>query len=320
MNEAFKDRKVTFIFAGALLLAAGIVTGFLGPLEMHCFYLFSEGGRFHYEGFGFGSFMFGNIAAQIIGYYSIATVCLTLGYGHLTMRRWVKALTLTLLWFWIIFGLPLTAVFLFVLFASKELSMANGLIALILAGLAYFLVPWPLMHFYHIRDVRLTLETRDPTPSWIEDRPQSVLVLGALLLFYSVALHIPIFFNGIFPFFGRLAVGLNGIFLLDIAILCLIGLAWGLLMLKPWAWWGALIYVSLLTVSLIITLPQYTLLDMLALMHFPPTEMEILQGLPLHGVHLALITGVPLVIALGLLVFSKRHFMKKQTEQNQAEF
>ena len=39
---------------------------------MYCFYLFSEGGRFHYEGFGFGSFMFGNIASQIVGYYLIA--------------------------------------------------------------------------------------------------------------------------------------------------------------------------------------------------------------------------------------------------------
>jgi hypothetical protein len=63
------------------------VVGFFGPLEMYCFYLFSEGGHFYYEGFGFGSFMFGNIASQIIGYCLIAAVCVPLGYGHLATRR-----------------------------------------------------------------------------------------------------------------------------------------------------------------------------------------------------------------------------------------
>jgi hypothetical protein len=42
--------------------------------------LFSEGGSFSYEGFGFGSFMFGNIASQVIGYYLIAAVLIVVGY------------------------------------------------------------------------------------------------------------------------------------------------------------------------------------------------------------------------------------------------
>ena len=68
MSEDFRDRRPLLALVGILLLATGIVIGFFGPLEMYCFYMFSEGGRFHYEGFGFGSFVFGNIAAQIIGY------------------------------------------------------------------------------------------------------------------------------------------------------------------------------------------------------------------------------------------------------------
>ena len=141
----YRDRRRILVLIGILLLAAGIVIGFFGPLEMYCFYLFSEGGRFHYEGFGFGSFLFGNIAAQIIGYYLIGIVGVGLGYGHLAMRRWARKLTLTLLWFWVIFGIPLTLVFLFVLFSSKELSMVAGLIAFVLSGLAYSLAPWLFM-------------------------------------------------------------------------------------------------------------------------------------------------------------------------------
>lgn len=299
------------VLIGGLLLVGGIVIGFFGPAEMYCFTLFSEGGRFYYEGFGFGSFMFGNIAAQIIGYYLIAAVCVPLGYGHMTARRWARKLTLTLLWFWVIFGIPLIVVFLFTLFSSKELSIIAGLAALVIAGLAYFVAPWLLMRFYRSRDVCLTFETRDPKATWIDDLPQPVLVLGALLLFYIVVLHIPIFFSGIFPFFGLLLTDLAGILLIDVSIFCLAGLTWGVLKLKPWAWWGSLVFLSLLTFSVIVTFSQYTLLDILARLRFSLTEMEILDGLPFHGFHLALALGVPLLITLGLLVYSKRCFKQK---------
>ena len=55
----FGDRRLILALVGVLLMCVGIVAAFFGPLEMVCFYFFSEGGRFAYEGFGFGSFMFG---------------------------------------------------------------------------------------------------------------------------------------------------------------------------------------------------------------------------------------------------------------------
>ncbi|MFL7790853.1 MAG: hypothetical protein AB8I69_01835 [Anaerolineae bacterium] len=307
-STCYKDRRIILFIIGGFLFVGGVVIGFFGPIEMYCFSLFSEGGRFYYEGFGFGSFMFGNIAAQIIGYYLIAAVCVPLGYGHLTARRWARKLALTLLWFWVIFGIPLIVVFLFTLFSSKDLPIAAGLVALVLAGLAYFVAPWLLMRFYRSRDVRLTFEARDPKPSWIDDLPQPVIVLGALLLFFIVVLHIPIFFSGVFPLFGLLLTDIAGFVLIDVSIFCLAGLTWGVLKLRLWAWWGALVYLSLLTASVFVTFSQYGLLDILARLRFPPTEVEILDGLPFRGFHLALALGVPLLIALGLLVFSKRYF------------
>ena len=41
---------------GSIFLLIGIISAFFGPLEIYCYYLFSAGGRFHYEGFGVGSF------------------------------------------------------------------------------------------------------------------------------------------------------------------------------------------------------------------------------------------------------------------------
>ncbi len=83
-----RDRRLVLVALGLVLLLAGIGCAFLGPVELYVFYLFSEGGRFSYDGFRFGSFMFGNIAIQVAGYYLAAAVLVPLGYGHLRLRRW----------------------------------------------------------------------------------------------------------------------------------------------------------------------------------------------------------------------------------------
>jgi hypothetical protein len=304
----YADRRPILVVIGILLLFVGIVSAFLGPAEMYCFYLFSEGGRFHYEGFGFGSFMFGNIASQIIGYYLIAMVLVPLGYGHLKVRRWARTLALTLLGFWLVAGVPLIVVFSFMLFSVKELSLAGALIILISLVLSYTVIPALLIWFYRSRDVRLTFETEDPRSYWIEALPLPVLVLGSLLILCAIALHILIFFNGIFPLLGLWLNGLQGILLIDVLVMSLVGLIWGTLRLRTWAWWGSLVYFGLMTLSSILTLLRSSLLDILSAMNLPEFEMEILQGVPLQGFHFAPLIGIPLLITLGLIVYSRRYF------------
>ena len=81
------QRSIAVIrLVGIVLLLIGVASALVGPAETHVFHLFEEGGRFHYEGFGFGSLMFANIAIQIAGYYIIAALCIPLGYGHLKLR------------------------------------------------------------------------------------------------------------------------------------------------------------------------------------------------------------------------------------------
>ena len=154
----YKDRT-TLVLAviGFLFLLLGLVAAFFGPIEMYCFYLFSEGGRFHYEGFGFGSFMFGNIACQIIGYYVIAIVTIPLGYGHLKVRRWARPLAVTLLWSWLVVGVPLAIIGLLILITAKELPLVAILVAIILLALAYFVIPGLLIRFYQSRSVHKVL-------------------------------------------------------------------------------------------------------------------------------------------------------------------
>jgi hypothetical protein len=303
-----RDRTPILIAIGVLLLLVGAVAAFFGPLEMYCFYLFSEGGRFHYEGFGFGSFMFGNIAAQIVGYYLIAMVCIPLGYGHLKKLRWARTLSLISLGFWLVAGVPLMVVFLFVLFTAKELSIPVALMVLAALALSYPALPAVLIWFYRTRDVKLTFETRDSRSYWIETVPQAVLVVCAVCLLCIVVLHLLVLFNGLFPLFGILLNDIGGILLIDLSILWLACLIWGLLRLKRWAWWGALVYFGLLASSTILTLSMSSLSDILSATRFPPFEMQILSNIPLAGIHFAPLVGIPLLITLGLIAFSRRYF------------
>ena len=54
----YRDKSRLIGWVGIFLLLAGLGAAILGPVEMYCFYLFSEGGRFHFKGFGFGSIVF----------------------------------------------------------------------------------------------------------------------------------------------------------------------------------------------------------------------------------------------------------------------
>jgi hypothetical protein len=251
--------------------------------------------------------MFGNIASQIAGYYVIAIVLIPLGYGHLRARRWVRRLSVALLWSWLVVGAPLVILVFFVLVASKDLSLFAAILAMILLAGSYLVVPGVLIRFYGSRDVRLTFERTDPDVPWVERVPVPALVLGTLLSFYAVVLHIPILFNGVFPLFGRYLSGLQGILALDLSIACAVCLAWGVFRQRTWAWWGSLVYLTTLTLSLVWTLVPSSYSDILAVMRFPPRELEFLEGLPIQGVHLAALIGVPLVLTLGVVILAKPH-------------
>lgn len=312
------DKGRILAVIGALLLLVGAAAAFLGPVEIYCFYLFTEGGRFHYEGFGFGSLMFASIAWQVVGYYAIASLFIPLGYGHLRLRRWVRVVSQSLLWCGLIQGLPLMIVFLSML-SVKPLSPVASVFVVVALIIAYLTVPGLLIRFYKSEAVRRTFEARDANSYWVESLPMPVLVLIVLFIFYTVVLHVPIFFNGLFPLCGVWLSGLQGILALTVSILSLACLTWGVARQKTWAWWGSALYFAWLTFSSVLTLAQSGLADILSLMRFPPIEMELFDQVPLEGVHLAPFIGVPLGLTLVLISTSKRHFGSGTREQVRGE-
>jgi hypothetical protein len=308
ISHQFRSRKSLLKIFGAVLLTTGLLFAFIGMIEMDCFYLFSGDGRFAYDGFGFGTFMFANIATQIAGYYVIAAIGIVLGAGHLSLKRWARDLSLTLSTTWLIAGLPLTLIALLMFITAKDPSVGAFLIALPVAALVYPVAPLVVLRFYQGERVRLTFEQADPGPSWLAAIPLSVQVLCVLLVLVILALHAMVLLNGLFPFFGTLLVDLSGILALDITFLALGISLWGLARLKAWAWWGTLIVFVLLTASTLLTLPRYTVGHILSLMRFAPIEMDAFSNLPFLHASPTLVAVLPLLTLLGVIGWVYRYF------------
>jgi hypothetical protein len=308
LDPGYRDRSLLLYLFGAVLLLIGLVSAFYGPIEMYCFYLFGEGGRFAYSGFGFGSLMFANIAAQIAGYYAIAAALIPLGYGHLARRRWVRPLALAFLGFWRLLGLPLCLVFMLALIASKEVTLPVVLAFVVLLAAAYLVLPGLLRRFYRSRDLRGTLAARDAGEHWLERIPIPVLTLCLLYLFYEIALHLPILLSGLYPLFGVFLSELPGIAALDLSILLLGALTWGTFKRYAWAWWAGLAYWGWLAASTIVTFARTSYPELLALLALPPREIDFLDGVPLQGIHLAAFFGLVFLLPLSWLLVCKKYF------------
>jgi len=293
---------------GALLLLLGLAALYIGPVEISVYYAFVEGGRFHYPGFGFGSFMFANIAVQIAGYYLLAALCIPLGIGHLKLRSWTRTMALTLLWAWLIIGLPVVPVLLFMLLTAKVTSVAAAIIAIVAIGLSYLLFPGLLIAFYRRSGTRAAFGTQESPTHKIEQKPLPILVLCAVQLFFLFALHVLLLLNGVFPVFGAWWSGKQGTSLIAGLVVCQFLLTWGTFEQRMWAWWGSLLYTAALALSSVLTLGTSSWHEILALLNLPAFEMEKLGGMPLDGIHFAVAIGIPLIATVGLILYARRDF------------
>lgn len=293
---------------GASLLGLGLITTFLGPLEMFCFYLFSEGGVFHYEGFGFGSFMFGNISAQILGYFFIAAICLPIGYGTLRQRRWARHLTMGFLQCWYIVGFPLMIAFIAVLVSSKDVSWFIAGLTGLLALVGYLFLPRLAIRYYERALTKQLFGMDEAEPTWIEEIPIPLLGLAYVFVLFILILFTQILFNGAFPLFGTWQTGLIGIVLIDFAMITLAIVLWGMIRLRPWGWWCGMIFFSLMFISYTLTLLLSRWDEMLAVMNFPIFELQILANIPLQGIHLAALAGIPFLLTIRSMFRTRSHF------------
>ncbi len=302
---------------GAILILVGIVAAYYGPLEIFVFYLFSEGGRFHYAGFGIGSFWFAALVVQNIGYYIIAALLIPVGIGHVKLRRWALTLTQLYTWFWLGAG---------ILFISNSIVLIPSafrfypnrdvlVVRLVIIGVSSFiflvLLPVLALWFYRSDRVRLVFEEHDSNRYWTEKFPLPLVALLLLFVIIIMVMHIAIFFQSMFPIFGRIMLGRQSVYIVSLCILIMGILIYGTVRLKTWAWWSSLAFVSLLTISSVMSFARHSFYDIIIMMKLPAYEMELLDKLEfLHDYHLVGLVAIPLLITLGLVIYSKRYYEK----------
>ncbi len=302
---------------GIVLVLIGIVAAYYGPLEIFVFYLFSEGGRFHYDGFGMGSFWFAALVVQNIGYYVIAALFIPVGIGHVKLRRWALTLTQLYIWFWLGVGILLFGNFILLIPSIFKLDLNRDvlLFQLVTIGVAslFFLILLPILAlwFYKSEKVRLVFEEHDSNRYWTEKFPLPLVALLLLFVIIIMVMHIAIFFQSMFPIFGRIMLGRQSVYIVSLCILIMGILIYGTVRLKTWAWWSSLAFISLLTISSVMSFARHSFYDIIIMMKLPAYEMELLDKLEfVHDYHLVGLVAIPLLITLGLVIYSKRYFEK----------
>ncbi len=309
MNKKIKNKSSLVItLIGLFQIFIGIFSAFLCTAETYCYSLFTEGGRFHYTGFGFGSFMFGNITIQIWGYYIIALICIPLGYGHLKKQIWIQKISLTLLYVWFIVGIIFLPILLFIFVTSKEPSIFITILSAVIGLLSYTLIPFLLIRFYKSKNVECILDMNEQKYFRVKTFPVQLLMIISLYLFYIFSFHVLLLFKGIFPFFGQWLIGLKGIMIISLSILFFVLLIIGTIHKNLRAWWASSIYFCFFISSSIITLFSTDFFKIVTFLNFPETETKALMNIPLKGYHLSGIFGVPLIITLIFILNSKKYF------------
>lgn len=267
----------------------------------------------HYEGFGFGSFLFGLIAAQNIGFYLISFILIVIGYGNLKMKKWIAKVSIAFLNFWLIAGIPVIGIALFVLAGVKDLSVAASFIVGGIGILLYFPIPTLIIRFYKSGRVTGILEGKATAgTSGILQVPNPVLTLIFTIILIIVSFYILLFFNCVFPVFGTFINGLPGILVIDFMIAGLIVLVCGLYKLQKWSWLATVIVIGLLTVSTISSFLNSGYRDFLTAMNFPAYEMAIFEEIPAQGYHFALLASIILIPTFILAVSTKKYYFSNR--------
>jgi len=111
-------------------------------------------------------------------------------------------------------------------------------------------------------------------------------------------MHISIFVQNIFPIFGQIILGRASVYWISLCILILGILTVGIIRLKDWVWWGSLVYLSLLSVSSLISFSQHSFYEIIQMISLPTFEKELLEELTLvHDLYLVGLVAAPLLAA-----------------------
>lgn len=310
MKISLKPYLETIIkILGIFLIIIGLVGLWYGPAEIYCFYFFSAGGKFYYEGFQMGSLFFAYLVIQNAAYYIVAFLLIPIGIGTFKLQNWGRKLSLNLLYIWLILGVSITSTF--VISIPEFLKGINiYIISLIWLVMALFgvIIPFGFIKIYQSSKLRSIFKNK--SKNWIDKVPQAILLICSLNILFILLLHASALLQYIFPLFGKIILHREGVYYVSSAVFILAILTYGFWKRHFWAFWGLIIYYLLMLISIITTFSKYSLPDIINLLNFPPFEQSHLISVfsILSNFNLTALLGSFLVIIIGLTIYSRKYF------------
>lgn len=180
-------------------------------------------------------------------YLGIAAIFITLGIGSMMALRWARALTLVVSWWWLIIGVlscvAMVAMLprMFDTLPAEQAAVKPVMIGCmsVFFGLFFVLLPLGFILFYRRRNVKATVEARDPVRRWTDDVPLPLLAFSVWMILGAAATLLCGFMYPSFPV-GRWIIRGAAVpaMMLALALLMLF-IGFGMLRRKASAWWAA---------------------------------------------------------------------------------
>ena len=311
----FQDRKTLLVVFGILQIFLDAICVLMVPLMMVSLAV----SKFAPSGAA-APMNPGMMMASVFVYMMLAVWFIWVGIGSIKARRWARALILVSAWIWLIVGviggsmmLLFTADMFAKMLNTGQMPQAFMIIMKVVMAVFMFiflvLIPGALILVYGRKNVKMTTEFYDREVRWTDKCPLPVLGLVLLFGFGAVSLLNMVFYGRVVPVFGSLVNGLPGLFII-LAMVAVLGyLTRGLYRLDIRAWWAAIVFVILVSVSVILTFSRVNLLDLYAAMDFSAQQIELMKQYGIQDSPIMKLTGLWGVPIVGYLLFIRKYFV-----------
>lgn len=318
---AYSDRSTGLVIFGVFQIILGLMAAVMVPLiGLSAFLSRAAPG---------GGMRAGQIVSSAGVYLFAAGVLVALGVGSVQAKRWARALTLVISWYWMIVGFLVTVLLTAVLpvmmrgvlraqqnaSAAPSGNISTGVMAVVLTVMivacAFFAVVVPLVFvvFYSRKNVEETCRYRNPGESWTDRTPLPVLGASVILGIGALYLLLVGVTTPMFPFFGRYLTGLGGAAGLFLVAALDTYLSVALFRLKAAAWWIAVFSTAARLLSMILTFGRADMLQAYSKIGMSGEQLRMMQANPIFHSHVILWWGlVSLFVFFGYLLWLKRYF------------
>jgi hypothetical protein len=317
----YRDRGTGLVIFGVGQIILGLLAALMIPLVVL--------GAFMSRLTPAGGMRPGQYASGVVTYGFIAAAFIALGAGSVQMKRWARALTLVVSWYWMIVGVLVTVLLTAVvpvtirgvMQAQQNASGGSSpgvqagvmavIITIMIVFCAFFLVLVPIgfLIFYSRKDVELTCRHRDPIERWTDHAPLPVLGASVALFTGSLYMLLIAITTPLFPFFGTYLTGIPAAACFVVLAALDMYLALALFRLQSSGWWIAVIASPIRMLSMAITYGRADLMQAYSKMGWSDAQVQTINASPLFRSHVILWWSlISMVIFFVYLLWLKRYF------------